>query len=730
MPNRLSLRICLGLLLAVLAAYFPVMNCDFVNWDDGQYIYSNSHVKSGLTRENIVWAWTSFEAANWHPLTWMSHQLDCQLFDLRPYPHHAVNLGWHIASTVVLFLVLRRMTGEDWRPALVAALFGLHPLHVESVAWVSERKDVTSTFFAFVTLGAYTLYAARPSLGRYLGVLAPFAIGLLCKPMLVTWPFVLLLMDYWPLRRTPLLPAETAKEAPRFVPANWRRLVLEKLPLLALAAASSLVTMRAQTAAMKASEHLSLGFRLGNAVVSYATYLRKMVWPVDLAAFYRHIGTRLPLTPVIVSGAVLVLLSLGVLLAYRRRPALLVGWLWYLGTLVPVIGLVQVGLQSMADRYTYIPLVGIFLALAWSIPSLPAARPALGRTVCLAAAAVVVICGLLTYRQTQFWHNSRELWAWGVKAAENPVSYSLYATALHGRSIELYDEADRLYQMGRRAEAERRVAQAKVRLDEAEQQCRLGLQMEPTFALNRVQLGQYQVFGGDLEGALATLSEGVALDPQSAGLRENLGRVLAYMGRIEEACRQFREACLLDMQSAASHYDLGTALALSGDREGAQHEWMLGRDLDPEFSEHTRTYAEHLLGRTEAFRRCPAAAVFHAQEACWSSQTPQAELYKTLAQALAGAGHPVAAYLAAQQGLALAESSGRPALVSSFEQLTQFYEAPARRQQARTAVLAFAAPTFPSLSSGMTTIAVVQAEWAERRLCGDVPAGGRRANDR
>lgn len=200
MENRLPLRICLGLCLAVFVAYLPVMQAGFLNFDDPEYVYSNPHVNTGLTRSNIAWAWTTFQAANWHPLTWMSHQLDCQFFDLRPRSHHFINLCWHMANTVCLYLVLRRMTGEEWRPALVAALFGLHPLHVESVAWLSERKDVTSTFFALVTLGAYTLYAARPTMVRYLAVLAPFVVGLLCKPMLVTWPFVLLLMDYWPLR--------------------------------------------------------------------------------------------------------------------------------------------------------------------------------------------------------------------------------------------------------------------------------------------------------------------------------------------------------------------------------------------------------------------------------------------------------------------------------------------------------------------------------------------------
>jgi tetratricopeptide (TPR) repeat protein len=683
--NRLPLRISLGLLLAVLIAYFPVLHADFVNYDDSQYVYFNDHVKTGLTRENLLWAWTSFEAANWHPLTWMSHQLDCQLFGLQPHAHHFVNLAWHLANTVALFLVLRRMTGEDWRPALVAALFGLHPLHVESVAWVSERKDVTSTFFALLTLGLYTLYAARPSLGRYLAVGASFALGLLCKPMLVTWPFVLLLMDYWPLQRIP-----TGRPT-RFVAAGWGRLMWEKLPLLALSVASSFVTMRAQVGAMKASEHLSLGFRLANAVVSYASYLRKMVWPMDLAAFYRHQGTRLPLTPVIVSAAVLGVLSLGVLLGHRRRPALLVGWLWYLGTLVPVIGLVQVGVQSMADRYTYIPLIGIFLALAWSIPALPKRR----LVVSLAGSGILMVCGVLTFRQAQYWRSSEELWARAVQVAENPVSYCFYARALYGKALELYTEADELQRKGRKAEAERLAAQAKDRMAAAEQQCRRALDMEPSFSLASAQLEEYLVFRNDLEGALPVLSQAVALDPQSAGLHNRLGRLLAYLGQIEEACREFREACRLDSGSGARHFDLGTALALLGDCQEAQREWEQGRRQEPGFPEDMRKFVESFLENSYRRRHCPAAAVFHAQELCWSSSPPQADFYQLLAQAYADAGQPLAAYLAAQRALALAEANGQVDLLPILRQRLHSYEPPALQYGARAAVVALTAPALP-----------------------------------
>jgi tetratricopeptide (TPR) repeat protein len=713
MENRLPLRISLGLILAVMAAYLPVVNCDFVNYDDGGYVYNNPHVKTGLTRENVVWAWTKFHAANWHPLTWMSHQLDCQLFGLKPRQHHLVNLVWHIANTVGLFLVLRRMTGEDWRPALVAALFGLHPLHVESVAWVAERKDVLSTFFAILTLGMYTLYAARPSAGRYLAVLAAFVIGLLCKPMLVTWPFVLLLMDYWPLRRCPISPADERAVAPRFAPAGWRRLIWEKVPLLVLALASSIVTMQAQKGAMKASQHLALSYRLGNAVVSYAAYLRKMIWPMDLAAFYQHQGTRLPLASVVVSAVVLLLLTLLVLAGFRRRPALLVGWLWYLGTLVPVIGLVQVGIQSMADRYTYIPLIGIFLALAWSIPPVPQSRPITRSALGLTAGAIVLVCLTLTFRQTNFWRSDDLLWTRALAVAENPLTHCTYGGVLYTRAGELSTEAGDLQRKGRTAEAEQRVAEAKGCIAEAERQCRIALQKEPGLQLASARLAEYRASRGDLEGALAPLQEGIALAPQSAGLHNRLGRVLAYQGRIEEACQQFREACRLDPEQGIMHLDLATALGECGDHEEAEREAEIGRRLQPDLAGDMRDYARRFYNRSDVRFDCPAAAVFHAQEACWASPRPQAKLYQTLAEAHAAAGQPIAAYAAVQRALALAESNGPADLVPNLREQVRSYQTTARQREATQAACALAAPAVSTLSASMltlSTLTVVQSE--------------------
>ncbi|HEY7326756.1 MAG TPA: hypothetical protein VH592_03905, partial [Gemmataceae bacterium] len=514
--------------------------------------------------------------------------------------------------------------------------------------------------------------------------------------------------------------APCAARTIQFASAGWMRLVLEKVPLLILAAASSAVTMHAQVVAMKPSEHLAFGFRLANAVVSCATYLRKTVWPVDLAAFYRHLGTRLPMTPVIVSAAVLIFLSLVALVGYRRRPAVLVGWLWYLGTLVPVIGIVQVGGQSMADRYTYIPLIGIFLALAWCIPAPPIGRPAIGAAVC----GVLVFCGVLTFRQTQVWSGSEELWSSSVKADDNPVSRCYYAGALYGKAGDFYDEAEELSRKGRTSEVDHRIAEAKARMAEAERQCRIASRMDPPFAIAYVQLGEYQIYRSDLEAALATFKEGVARDPKSSGLHDRLGRVLAYMGRIEEGCEEFREACRLVSASAARFFDLGTALALLGDYEGAQREWETGRPQEPDFSEQMRKYAESFLGRVDARRHCPAAAVFHAQEACWSSPTPQAELYQTLAEAYAAAGQPIAASLAAERALALAQTQGRNELTPTLRQLMHSQEPLARQKAARTAALALAAPTLGTLPGAIGALSALEADQGERRIPGTPAADG------
>jgi len=415
--------VCLLLAVGTLLTFCTVARNDFVNYDDPDYVTANSHVQGGLNWENVRWAFTSGHASNWHPLTWLSHMIDCQVFGQWAWAHHLVNVGFHIASTILLFLTLRKMSGALWRSAFVAALFALHPLHVESVAWISERKDVLSTFFLWLTLAAYVCYVEQSTVqgprsagggtkGRslksqvpgpklqvpnpksqladpgpqgpdpetqgshftfyvlcstfhvspsgvrsYLLALACFALGLMSKPMLVTVPFLLLLLDYWPLERFP----RNLQDSEHRISLA---LVAEKLPFLALCLASSVVTFLVQRKGGAVSTSLSLAARIGNAVVSYARYMGKMCWPQNLSVLYPHPG-HWPIWQVVASSILVVGISGAVVWMSKNRPYLAVGWLWFLGALLPVIGLVQVGIQSMADRYTYIPLIGLFIALVW-----------------------------------------------------------------------------------------------------------------------------------------------------------------------------------------------------------------------------------------------------------------------------------------------------------------------------------------------------------------------------
>ncbi|MGD1049029.1 MAG: tetratricopeptide repeat protein, partial [Candidatus Krumholzibacteriaceae bacterium] len=430
------------LLLATLVAYWHVLESDYLNFDDDVNITGNSHVSSGLDKDSLKWAFTSYYAANWHPLTWISHMLDYQLYGAKPMGHHLTNLLFHMANAILLFLVLTRMTGYVWRSAFVAALFALHPLHVESVAWVTERKDVLSTFFWMLTMFAYVYYTEKPSIKRYVLVPVLMCFGLMAKPMLVTLPFVLLMLDYWPLGR--LWPQRTVTGKGT---TTARQLILEKLPLLALSVVSCVITYEAQRSggAVAGTSLFPLSARVTNAMVTYISYLAKMVWPAGLSAFYLRPSD--PRTAWQITGAGLLLVSISALAirAGINRRYLLTGWLWYVVTLVPVIGLVQLGVQSKADRFTYIPLIGIFFIIAWGLPELftkrasaggARARPAQHKTVAakpkfgplgplaIPAGVVLVILAACTWHQVGFWRNSGTLFEHAV--AVNPANYAAH----------------------------------------------------------------------------------------------------------------------------------------------------------------------------------------------------------------------------------------------------------------------------------------------------------------
>ena len=411
-----SILVCLVLVVATGLAYWQVLHHDFVNFDDHYYVTENDRVQAGLTPEGFIWAFTTTDASNWHPLTWLSHMLDCELYGLNPGGHHLTNLLFHLASTLLLFIVFTRMTAALWRSALVAILFALHPLHVESVAWVAERKDVLSTLFWILTMWAYLHYVRHGGFKRYLLVLVAFTLGLMAKPMLVTLPFVLLLLDYWPLGRYQFgqsgAASHTAMSAsivPRRSRSGALALVLEKTPLLALAAISSVVTYLVQQSgqAMQYMETLPLTVRIANALVSYVAYIGKTIWPANLAVFYPHPGYTLPMWQAAGAGLLLVFISIVTIRSMSRYPYLAVGWLWYLGTLVPVIGLVQVGEQAMADRYTYVPLIGLFIIAAWGLWDL---EKKWHRQKIVFALILLLPLTVCTWRQLHYWRDSISLW--------------------------------------------------------------------------------------------------------------------------------------------------------------------------------------------------------------------------------------------------------------------------------------------------------------------------------
>ncbi len=439
--------IYIALAIITFAVYEPVLHNGFISFDDDSYIYANPHITSGLNIKNIVWAFTNIHSNNYHPLTSISHMLDCQFFGLNPPRHHSINLIFHIANTALLFFVLSRMTNRVWPSAFVAALFALHPMHVESVAWASERKDVLSTFFWLLTMFAYWRYVQQSGKGRFILTLVLFTFGLLSKPMLVTLPCILLLLDYWPLDRLKNI--------------KFKQLVIEKIPFFVLSAILCIITLAVQgkMGMVKDISRFPLAWRVENAVASYVIYIGKMFWPFNLAIFYTHPLNTVPLWRTLAALGLLVIVTIFVICKIRSKPYLAIGWFWFLGTLVPVIGLFQVGLQAYADRYTYIPYIGLFIIITWLVCDVADNLPKKKTILSITAALVLFAIGVKTYAQTMFWNNDFLLYSHAVNVTENnwwAHHFLGRAMAEHGdyenavaqleKSVEIYpDNAEALY---------------------------------------------------------------------------------------------------------------------------------------------------------------------------------------------------------------------------------------------------------------------------------------------
>ena len=578
--------IYVALTFATIIAFEQVRNYDFVSFDDDEYVADNSNVKAGLTRESIAWAFTKASAHNWHPLTWLSHMLDCQLFGTNAGRHHLTNLLLHILNTLLLFAILKRMTNASWQSAFVAGAFALHPLHVESVAWVSERKDVLSALFWMLTIAAYLRYVNRPSIKRYLILMVVFGLGLMAKQMLVTLPFVLLLMDYWPLGRLTVTGQTSCNKTDG---PSLRRCILEKLPLLALAAAFSVMIYLVQqrTGTMK---NMPLLHRIGNVLVAYVGYIGKTLWPNNLAVFYPHLGSTLPVWRISLAALLLLCITIAVVWQIRQRPYLAVGWFWYMGTLVPVIGLVQVGLQAMADRYTYVPLIGLFMIIAWGVPELVQWLPYRKTSLSLSAVVLLSALGVTTWHQVRYWRNSTTLYQHAIATAPNNW-WAYDNLAVEFLNQNKLDEALTYFNQSLRINPNYAKAHSNLsvvllsqgKFGEAIKHCTEALRIDPDYAEAHNNLGIALQSQGKLNEAIYHHQQAVQLMPNNANMHIILGKALQSQGKLNEAIVHYQQALRLMPNNADAHINLGSALLAQGqinDAVGHYNQALKNRPAD------------------------------------------------------------------------------------------------------------------------------------------------------
>jgi protein O-mannosyl-transferase len=696
--------ICLALTVITLFAFWPVGRLGFILFDDHHYVTDNPNIQGGITIASVHWALTAVRTSNWHPVTWLSHMVDFQLFGLNPAGHHWVNLAFHVANTLLLFFVVRRLCGVVWRSALVAVLFGLHPTHIESVAWVSERKDVLSAFFFLLTLWAYARYAQRRSRvegrGSRVEVAVPalvsglwtldyalalffFALGLMSKPMLVTVPVVLLLLDFWPLGRWRPRAAGDKTRLFFLPPAtgNWEQLILEKMPFAMLSLASCIVTVRAQDTggSVVAADVLPWYWRVADALVFYTAYLGKLFWPVNLAIFYPYI--QIPGWKFICSALVPVLLSIFCLGRIRSQPWMIVGWGWFLVMLLPVIGLVQVGMQSIADRYTYLPSVGLFLAVAWGMAVLASRSPGWRTGMTLLAAALIAGCLLDTRYQLHYWQNSVTLFHHAVEVTPEDDSMSNYMLG------NAYAEAGNL--------------------DAAARCHRRTLQIAPDFVEAHDQLGKVLILQNKFTEAEAQFGEILQQHPDDANARKHLADALVREGKYAEADAEYANALMaspddvvinharaiarLKAESATKlpglysalklqptpelHVQIAIILAIKEEYPDAVTHYLEALQSRPDSLEALNNLAWLLATCADAQVRDGARAVKYAGRACELTQYRITPFVGTLAAAYAEAGRYDDAIVTAEKACALAVKSGEADLLKRNRELLILYRA-------------------------------------------------------
>jgi tetratricopeptide (TPR) repeat protein len=662
-----------ALIAACLVVYGPVVRFDFVDWDDHLYVKQNTKLNLGLSPAGLYWGLTTFDVSNWHPLVWWSFLLDHELYGQNAAGYHVTNLVWHIGSVLLLFAALRRMTGAAWPSALAAALFALHPLHVEPVAWVSERKGIISTFFWMLALWCYARYVERPGWGRYLLVAVSLALGLMAKQMPVTLPLVLLLLDYWPLGRGP---------------GKWQ--VLEKLPLLGLSLAAGLLAVAAQGSygSVAPLQIIAPAARIKNAVVSFAIYLRQAVLPLDLAPYYQHLGDALPLWQVLAAGAVIVAITALVLWQARRRPYLLVGWCWYSVALMPVIGLMQVGKQAHADRYTYVPLVGIYIAAAWWLADVARARQAY-RPVAALASLAVAACMILSWVQVHNWQDTYTLWSSALAATggddkshsnlgslylriDREVALQHFEKALHYDPASQYDHV----QVGMLYLERLDFFKATAHFNEA-----LRYHKDTTFAqLAHLNLGAILMDLGKLDQAADHFETALRIDPKFARAHSDMALFLARKGDRAGAAARFQKALELDPDNAATHLSLGTALLEEGKLDDARRHFTTAARLGPRTAElHLRNQAVACLAKGDVaatvvcLRSLPPPRSAEADATPWEDDPLLLDALAAAYAKLDKYADAAATSLRAQQR---ALDKGQPELARAIAERRRAYERP------------------------------------------------------
>ena len=641
-----------------LVVFGQTIRYDFVNFDDDLYVYNSPAIQAGLTAQGIALAFTSQHARNWHPLATLSHMLDCQLYGLKPGGHHATNVILHIITVLLLFRVLREMTGAVWKSAIVAALFAVHPLHVESVAWVSERKDVLSAMFFLLMLGAYVRYARGPSMTRYLLVAVLFAAGLMSKPMLVSVPAILLLLDYWPLRRFEQPSSTTGKT--KIVnsgnqPCTRQRLFLEKIPLFVLAGGSCVATFVLQKRATGAIPPLPFLWRVENAFVSYMIYVWKTLWPTHLAVFYPHPNNTLPIWVVILAMMLLLAITVSAIVFRNKRPYVFTGWSWYLVMLMPVIGLIQVGEQGHADRYTYLPHIGLFLLAVWFAADVAAVRESRSRFATATAAVIILALASAAFIQASYWRNSETLWTHALDVtSDNDVAHNNLG----------YLRVDQ-------GELDKAIAHFEAALEIRSR--KLDPHYDVGSAFVQMNLADALARKGQPDEALVHYEEAIRLQPNYANAYYNRGNVLFTKGRIDEAMADWEKTLQIQPNDADAHTCIGNAfLRQSSPKEAIAH-YEKAMALAPGDPHSRNNIAWVLATSSDASIRDGVKAVELAQEAVQLSRGRDSKFIRTLAAAYAESSRFPEAIAAAQQAITIAAMQGNTGLANTLRKEIALY---------------------------------------------------------